>query len=152
MEIRWAVTAAEDLKRICAWLERDKRKRPAELPRSSMKVAHSLKIFRTGESKAAGCPDAASFLFRPCLRLLFIRRKTLSRKYRVSFTAHRIGRKGSCSKKRSLRGAAKLEAVPRSSGLSSNLVANSSTAAPMKRGEDSKRNLVLFLSPRRPIV
>jgi plasmid stabilization system protein ParE len=56
MEIRWSVPAAEDLERICAFIERDN-------PEADIRLAN----------KAAVCLDAENFHFRRCPMLRFIR-------------------------------------------------------------------------------
>jgi len=35
MEVRWSLPAAEDLERICEWIERDNRKQPVALLKRS---------------------------------------------------------------------------------------------------------------------
>lgn len=41
MQIRWSAPAAEDLERICLWIERDNPEAACRAAESSMKVAYS---------------------------------------------------------------------------------------------------------------
>jgi len=66
MEIRWSLLAAEDLERICLWIERDNSEAARRVAKIIYDGCSQLKNFPSMGAPAAAWADGARLDFRLC--------------------------------------------------------------------------------------